>query len=65
MTVYVEHQNGRWLVRVGRGRGSIIKARHSTKRQALRDGRELARDRGDELQQEMQAGYWQTVRTYG
>lgn len=68
MTVYVEKNDGgryKWIVRVGRGRGSVIKSRHYKKRQAKRKGRKIADQRGDVLKEQMQAGYWQTVGSYG
>lgn len=67
MTVYVEKNDGRfkWVVRVGRGRGSIIKSRHRLKRKALSKGRKIARKRNDVLREQKQAGYWETVRSYG
>jgi len=67
MTVYVEKNDGRynWIVRVGRGRGSVIKSRHFKKQPALSKGREIAKQRRDTLKQQMQAGYWQTVTSYG
>lgn len=66
MTVYIEKTDGRynWLVRVGRGRGSVIKSRHYKKQQAKSKGRKIARKRNDVLKEQMQAGYWQTVRSY-
>lgn len=68
MTVYVEkNTDGRykWVVRVGRGRGSVIKSRHRLKRKAKEMGRKIARQRGDVLKEQMDYGAWQTVTTYG
>lgn len=66
MTVYVEQNDGRynWIVRVGRGRGSVIKSRHKYKRRALSNGRKIAKQRNDTLKEQMDAGYWQTVTSY-
>lgn len=68
MTVYIEKADGgryKWIVRVGRGRGSVIKSRHNKKRRAKQKGRKIARDRGEILKEQMHAGYWQTVTSYG
>lgn len=67
MTVYIEQTDGRynWIVRVGRGRGSIIKSRHYKKRQAKRKGRKIAKERNDTLKEQMTWGGWQTVASYG
>jgi len=67
MTVYVEkndHARYKWVVRVGRGRGSIIKSRHELKRRALRKARKIAKNRNDVLKEQKYAGYWETVRSY-
>jgi len=67
MTVYIKRTNsGRynWRVQVGSGRGARIKSRHRLKRRAKQKGKQLARDRGDTLKEQMQAGYWQTVASY-
>jgi hypothetical protein len=67
MTVYIEKNDGnryKWIVRVGRGRGSVIKSRHYKKRQAKKTAREIARDRGDVLKEQMHYGQWQTVTSY-
>lgn len=68
MTVYIEKQDSgryKWVVRVGRGRGSVIKSRHNKKRRAKQKGRQIARERSDVLKEQMHAGYWQTVTSYG
>jgi len=67
VTVYIKRTNsGRysWRVQVGSGRGARIKSRHRLKRRAKQKARQLARQRGDTLKEQMQAGYWQTVRSY-
>lgn len=68
MTVYVEKlgDNARynWRVKVGKGRGGRIKSRHRLKRRALARGKQLARDRGDVLKEQMDWGGWRTVGTY-
>lgn len=67
MTVYVERlQNGRyrWRVQVGSGRGARVKSRHRKKRTAKQKARQVARQRGDVLKEQMQAGYWRTVASY-
>lgn len=68
MTVFIEKTDGgryKWIVRVGRGRGSVIKSRHHKKRRAKKAARKVARDRSDVLKEQMHAGYWQTVTSYG
>lgn len=69
MTVYIEKladsHRYNWVVRVGRGRGGAIKSRHRKKQRAKSRGREIARKRGDLLKEQMQAGYWRTVTSYG
>jgi hypothetical protein len=68
MTVYVEHNNGRyaWIVRVGRGRGSVIKSRHRLKRKAKQRARTIARKRNDSVRvQTKQTGQWKTLASYG
>ena len=69
MTVYVEKLDSsnryNWVVRVGQGRGSVIKSRHRMKQRATSKGRQIARQRGDVLKEQMQAGYWRTVTSYG
>jgi len=68
MTVFIEKTDSgryKWLVRVGRGRGSVIKSRHNKKRRAKKKARQIARKRGDVLKEQMNAGYWQTVTSYG
>jgi len=67
MTVYVEKNDGRykWLVRVGRGRGSVIKSRHYKKLPAKKMGKQIAKKRNDVLKEQMNWGGWQTVRSYG
>lgn len=67
MTVYVEkYDSGRynWRVKVGEGRGAVVKSRHEKKRPAMAKGRQLARKRGETLKEQMQAGFWRTVRAY-
>jgi len=67
MTVYiVKNDSGRyqWRVQVGKGRGARIKSRHKLKRRAKQKGRDLAKERGDVLKEQMYAGYWQTVGSY-
>jgi hypothetical protein len=68
MTVYIkrvaEGSRYNWRVQVGTGRGSVIKSRHQFKRRAKEAGRRLAKERNDVLKEQMQAGYWQTVRSY-
>lgn len=68
MTVYVKKDTSssryRWRVQVGNGRGGRVKSRHLYKERAKQKGRQLARKRGDELREQMQAGYWQTVASY-
>lgn len=68
MTVYIEKQDSgryKWIVRVGRGRGSVIKSRHNKKRRAKSRARQIARDRGGVLKEQMNWGGWQTVTSYG
>lgn len=67
MTVYIEKiETGRynWKVQVGSGRGARIKSRHKYKRRAKAKAKQLAASRGDVLKEQMQAGYWRTVRSY-
>jgi hypothetical protein len=67
MTVYIEkYDQGRynWRVKVGKGRGAVVKSRHELKRRAKAKGKQLARQRGETLKEQMQAGYWQTVGSY-
>lgn len=67
MTVYIEKISGgryNWKVQVGNGRGARIKSRHKYKRRAKAKGKQLARQRGDQLKERMQAGYLRTVATY-
>lgn len=68
MTVYIkrvaEGSRYNWRVQVGNGRGAVVKSRHYLKRQAKQAGRELARERNDVLKEQMQAGFWRTVRSY-
>jgi hypothetical protein len=67
MTVYIKKiESGRynWRVQVGNGRGARVKSRHELKTRAKQKGKQLARKRGDTLREQMQAGYWQTVRSY-
>jgi len=66
MTVYIEKNDGRykWIVRVGRGRGSSIKSRHRYKRNAETKGRKIAKKRGDVLKEQMNAGFWRTITSY-
>lgn len=67
MTVYIEkHDSGRvnWRVKVGEGRGAVVKSQHRLKRAAKQAGMQLARKRGETLKEQMQAGYWRTVRQY-
>ncbi len=67
MTVYIEkYDEGRynWRVKVGEGRGSVVKSRHELKRRAKSKGKQLARKRNTTLKEQMQAGYWRTVASY-
>lgn len=68
MTVYIKKLKSgdryNWRVQVGKGRGARIKSRHYKKSQAKQMGLELARQRGDELREQMQYGHWRTVRAY-
>jgi hypothetical protein len=67
MTVYIEAESsGRynWRVQVGNGRGARIKSRHRYKRRAKSKAKQLARQRGDQLKERMQAGYLRTVASY-
>lgn len=67
MTVYVKQvSNGqyKWRVQVGNGRGARVKSRHKLKRRAKSKARKLAQQRGDVLKEQMDAGYWRTVRSY-
>lgn len=67
MTVYVKKiDSGRynWRVQVGNGRGARVKSRHRHKRRAKSKGRQLAKQRGDVLKEQMQAGYWRTAASY-
>lgn len=67
MTVYIEkHDSGRynWRVKVGEGRGAVVKSRHLYKRRAKAKGKQLARQRGETLKEQMQAGFWRTVQSY-
>lgn len=67
MTVFIEkNDDGRykWIVRVGRGRGSVIKSRHRKKARAKSKARKIAKKRGDKLKEQMNYGTWRTVRSY-
>lgn len=67
MTVYIKQTDGgqyKWRVQVGSGRGARVKSRHKYKRRAKAKGKSLAQQRGDVLKEQMDAGYWRTVRSY-
>jgi len=67
MTVFIKKvADGRynWRVQVGKGRGGRVKSRHRLKRRAKAKGKEIAKRRSETLKEQMQAGYWQTVRSY-
>lgn len=67
MTVYIEkHDAGRykWRVKVGEGRGAVVKSRHRYKQRAKAKGKQLAKQRGETLKEQMQAGFWRTVTAY-
>lgn len=68
MTVVIESAKDssryNWRVQVGYGRGSVIKSRHYKKSAAKKDGKRLARNRGDVLEERMQHGAIRTVGTY-